>query len=172
MINLKRVITLALLIVAAFILQVSVFPFFSLAHIIPNFMLILVVSIALMRGQVEGMMVGFFGGLLLDIFSGGAIGVYALLYTVMGYLNGYFNKLFYHGNVLLPMGLVIVNCTAYNFVIYITMFLLRKRLNILFYIRRIIIPEVVYTFFIAIFVYSFLLYINAWLEKSEKRSTI
>ena len=90
----KRIITLAILIILCYILQVSVFSYFKLAGIIPNIMLILVVSFALMRGQIEGLLLGFFTGLLIDIMAGDALGFYALLYMLIGYTNGLLCKIF------------------------------------------------------------------------------
>ena len=64
----RRTIVTALTVVACFLLQTSVFEFFKLADISPNLLIVLVSSVAVMRGQKEGMLVGFFSGLMLDIF--------------------------------------------------------------------------------------------------------
>ena len=99
----KRTITLAVLISVCYVLQAGVFSFFKMAGIAPNIMLILVVSFALMRGQTEGMLIGFFCGLVLDVFGGDAIGLYALFYVFIGYINGSFHQIFYANNILLPL---------------------------------------------------------------------
>jgi rod shape-determining protein MreD len=166
----KRVITLAILIIICYVLQASVAPFFKMAGIAPNILLILVVSFAVMRGQVEGMVVGFVCGLLLDIFSGNSLGFYALLYLMMGYLNGLFHLIFYANNILLPLGLILGNSFLYDCVLYVLLFLLRNKTDFVFYLMHIILPEVVYTFLVAIFLYNVFLWINRWLERSEKRS--
>lgn len=46
----------------------TVFQTLSIASIVPNLLLILTVSFGFMRGKKEGMFVGFFCGLLIDIF--------------------------------------------------------------------------------------------------------
>ena len=58
----------ALLIWASFILQSSVFPSLSFAGIVPNLLIILTSSFGFMRGEKEGMWIGFISGLLCDIF--------------------------------------------------------------------------------------------------------
>ena len=164
----KRILVHFILIILCYILQVSVFSFFKLAGIVPNIMLILVVSFALMRGQTEGMLIGFFSGMLIDIMAGDAIGFYALIFLFVGYTNGLLAKIFYANNILLPLGMIFINSVAYNFIVYICQFLLRNRTDLGFYLMHVMLPEVVYTFLIAIFLYNVFLWINQTLEKSEK----
>ena len=75
----RRKVTLALLILVTFILQSTVFQSLAIASIAPNLLLILTVSFGFMRGKKEGLFVGFFCGLLIDIFYGNLIGFYALI---------------------------------------------------------------------------------------------
>ena len=63
----RRKLILAVLILLAFVLQGTVFQTLSIASIVPNLLLILTVSFGFMRGKKEGMFVGFFCGLLIDI---------------------------------------------------------------------------------------------------------
>ena len=66
----KRIGTIALLMVLCFILQTGVFSRLQLAGVTPNLMLILTASFGFMRGRKEGMAVGFFCGLLVDMATG------------------------------------------------------------------------------------------------------
>ena len=66
----RRIIVTAITILVCFLLQTSVFDLFRLADTVPNVLLILVSSVSVMRGQKEGMLTGFFSGLLLDMFYG------------------------------------------------------------------------------------------------------
>ena len=61
----RRKITLAFLILAAFLLQTTVFQYFQIASVTPNLLLILTSAFGLMRGKKEGLMVGFFSGLMI-----------------------------------------------------------------------------------------------------------
>ena len=56
----RRGIVTAVLVFICFILQTSVFELIKLAGIAPNILLIFISSIAVMRGQKPGMIVGFF----------------------------------------------------------------------------------------------------------------
>lgn len=138
----------------------------------PNILLILVVSFALMRGRIEGMTIGFFCGLLIDIMYGGPLGVYAFIYMFLGFINGFFNRHFYVDDIMLPLLLNAGNDILFNVFIYIVFFLLRNRLDFLYYLKYIIIPEVVYTILITLVIYKILLWINTSLETYEKRRII
>ena len=76
----RRKIVLFIIITICYLLQTTIFHWFSFANIVPNLMIIVVSSFGFMRGKKEGMWVGFFCGLLVDIFCGFYIGVYALIY--------------------------------------------------------------------------------------------
>lgn len=168
----KRIITLALTILVSFLLQTTLFQSLKLAGVMPNILLILVVSFALMRGRIEGMTIGFFCGLLIDIMYGGPLGVYAFIYMFLGFINGFFNRHFYVDDIMLPLLLNAGNDILFNVFIYIVFFLLRNRLDFLYYLKYIIIPEVVYTILITLVIYKILLWINTSLETYEKRRII
>ena len=52
---------------------------------------------------------------------------------------------------------------------YILCGLLQNHLGIFYYLKNIILPEVVYTVAVGLILYQILLRINDWLEKDEKR---
>ena len=137
----RRKIVLAVLILVTFILQTTIFQTLSIASISPNLLLILTVSFGFMRGKREGLFVGFFCGLLIDIFYGNMVGFYALLYMYIGFLNGFLYKVFYDEDIKVPMLLVGVSDIAYGLVVYGIQFLLRGRLDVFVYLYRIIFPR-------------------------------
>ena len=166
----RRYITYFLIIGICFLLQTTVFQALAFANITPNLMVIVVSAIGFMRGRKEGLWVGFLSGLLIDIFFGFYLGVYALIYMYIGYINGLFQKRFYPDDIKLPMLLIGGSDIVYNLVVYLVMFLFRSRFAITDYFTSIILPEFVYTMVITIFLYYLLLKINQKLEAYEKRS--
>ena len=145
------------------------FKALTFANISPNLLIIAVSSFGFMRGRKEGMWVGFFCGLLIDIFFGNLIGIYALIYMYIGFINGFFQKRFYPDDIKLPMLLIGGSDLVCNSFVYFFMFLLNGRFQFLYYLKAIIIPELVYTMVISIFLYLLFLKINQKLEKCEKR---
>ncbi len=167
-----RKLVLFAIISICFVLQTTTFTFLSFANISPNLLLIVVTSFALMRGKTEGMYIGFFSGLLIDIFCGFYLGIYALLYMYIGYIAGLFQKRFYPEDIKQPMLLIAGTDLAVNLITYLVMFLTRNRYDFFYYLFHIMIPELVYTMVITIFLYFLLLKINQKLEVYEKRSAI
>lgn len=160
-----------ILTVLFFALQCTLFRTLEIGGITPNLLMILTVSTAFMQGERAGALTGFLGGILSDIFFGSYIGFLALLYTVCGYLAGKVHRAFFPQNIILPMTLIVTGDFVYGFMCYVLMFLFRTRFDISFYMRNVVIPEVVYTTIAAIFFYPVLLKIHTSLEAYERRNS-
>ncbi|SDB09755.1 rod shape-determining protein MreD [Pseudobutyrivibrio sp. YE44] len=168
---LKRILIIALVIYVCFLLQTSVFSRYRLAGVTPNVLLCVVATYGFMKGRRHGILVGFFTGLLLDIFSGSLFGCYALIYMYIGLLNGLFKKQFFGDDLRLPMILIGTSDLIYGVASFVARMGYKSQYNFSFYLLNIILPEVVYTLLVSIFVYYFILYINNWLEKLEKKGS-
>lgn len=166
----KRKVTVAIIIIICFLLQTTVFQVLTFASISPNLLIVVVSAFGFMRGKKEGMFIGFFSGLLVDLFFGNVLGFYSLLYMYIGYVNGFFRSIFFPEDIKLPMLLISASDLVYNLCVYFFMFLFRKQFAIGYYLIHLMIPELVYTLVITIVLYLIILKINQWLEKSEKRS--
>ena len=166
----RRKVNVFIIIAICFLLQTTLFQALSFASISPNLLIIVVSSFGFMRGKKEGMYIGFACGLLLDIFGSGILGFYALLYMYIGYINGCFRKMFYPEDIKLPMLLIAVSDFSCSLIIYFLLFLFRGKFDILYYLLNIMIPELVYTMLITIFLYVIILKVNQRLETLEKRS--
>ena len=165
----KRLIVLAIIILSSFLLQTTVLQSIPYLAITPNLLLIVTFSFGFMRGRKEGIYVGFFCGLLMDLFYGDIIGYYTLVYVYVGYINGIVSKYLVTDIVLLPLGLCLFSELFYNTYVYIFGFLLRNRLNVIEYFNKVIMPETVLTIFCTIFVYGILLIINQKIDVWEKK---
>ena len=162
----RRKVNVFIIIAICFLLQTTLFQALSFASISPNLLIIVVSSFGFMRGKKEGMYIGFACGLLLDIFGSGILGFYALLYMYIGYINGCFRKMFYPEDLKLPMLLI----AGSDLLIYFFLFLFRNRYHFQYYLWNIMLPELVYTMLITIFLYVIILKVNQRLETLEKRS--
>lgn len=166
----KRKIITICIIIACFILECTVFPSMSFASITPNLLIIVTSSFGFMRGKKEGMMVGFICGLLFDIMFSDLIGFYTLIYTVLGYANGFFRKIFYPDDIKLPLILIAASDFLYGNIVCIFMFIMRSRFHYFYYLKSIIIPELIYTILVTLVLYQIILQINRKLESEEQRS--
>lgn len=151
---------LGILCAAAALLQTTLLSYIEVASIRPNLPLILTASFALMCGKSSGMLVGFTAGALLDLFGGGVLGFYALIYTWIGYLAGGAYRIFYDDDIKTPLLLICMCDLGYGLYQYLTTFLFRGRVHFFFYLGRIIIPEMIYTTIFAVFIYQLNYYVN------------
>lgn len=156
----KRLIVYFIEIMICYIIQSAMFRYMALANVMPNLLLILVVSAAYMRGKMTGLLKGLFCGLLVDLTYGSIIGLYGFIYMIIGYLMGHTNKIYSDDDYTLPILFVAVSDFIYGFLYYVLEFLLRGRLNFLYYLVRIILPEIVYTVVASIILYKLLHIVN------------
>ena len=168
--SILRKVIVTLFVVLCFILQCSVFNSLALGGIIPNLMIILTSSFGFMRGEKEGLLIGFSCGLLCDSFFGSFLGFYARVIMYIGLVNGKFSRSFYPEDIKLPLALIIVSDISYGLICYILMFLLRGRFHFPYYFTSVILPEALYTIVVTIILYPLFLKINQKLEEKEKRS--
>ncbi len=163
----KRTLVNVILILTAFTIQNCVFPLIPVLVSTPNLLLILTFSFAFMDGRRMGMIYGLLAGILLDLFYSGPFGFYTLFYVYVGYGNGSCTKYFYEDFVTIPLVLSIVNELAYNLYVYVFRFLIRGRLDFMYYFRELMVPETIFTVVTTLFLYRLLLYINRKLRAYE-----
>ena len=134
----KRIICSFVMMIILYLIQTTIFNKITVAGIKPNVVIILVVLIGYKYGK------------------------------IIGYLVGFSNKLYTNDSTLIPLGLVGASDFMLNFLIFITGFLLRNRLDLPYYMMRIILPEVVYTIIVSVLLYRIMDYIYVKLETIGK----
>ncbi len=158
-----------ILILAFYLLQVTLGSVIEIGGIKPNLLIILPVLFGFLHGKNEGMFVGFFAGFMYDIFFSGLFGFSSLVFVYIGYFSGVFYQKYEETEMLIPLGLLLAGNFSFGFLSYIGNFLLHNRLNVMYYISRFILPEVVYTLIIAVVLYKPVAFLNKKLEPRNKR---
>ena len=148
----RRIIEI-LAVIICFLLQCTFFHAISFAGIVPNLLIILTSCAGFIGGRRDGMITGFAAGLLTDIFYGRLIGVNALIFLYIGYVNGFGNRVFYPEDVKFPMVFIALSDIACLFLQYFFGFLFRARLELPYYFAHIMIPEIIYTMVVTIIIY-------------------
>lgn len=151
-----RNIVLGIYILAAFLLETTVFKNTAVFYAAPNILLILTVSTGFMRGKKAGMVTGFICGFLYDAIFGTIIGLHALLFVLAGYIAGIFYKVFFDNNLRVPLTLVTIMDIVFNLLLYFIFFFMRGRTAFFSYLFQCILPEAVFTFIITFFLYKIL----------------
>ncbi len=150
----SRPLTDILISVLIFILQTTVARFLAIRGIVPDLVLLWVITIALRRGQLPATIAGFTMGLGLDVMSGpdGVLGLSALAKTIGGFLAGYFYN---ENKVLQTMGgfqlpLITALVSLIHNLIYFLLFLQGSGLGWAAMVGLYGIPATVYTTAIAV----------------------
>jgi Cell shape-determining protein len=168
----RRSFVILLLIIISFLLQSVLFSFHNVRGIAPNLLLIVTMSFGIMRGRREGLLTGFVSGFLYDIFFGTLIGPYCFLFMIIGYLNGAFHKQYLMEDVMMPVFIIIVDETVFDFVTFVAAFLLRNRTNLSFYFVHIFLPHILSTVIATIVIYRIYVRINKAIKKRVEKNEI
>ena len=155
------------LIIVNFVLQTALFPHFAIMEVTPDTALVLIASYAILRGDIEGAIFGFFAGLVQDAMGGLFLGLFALLGFLTGYVCGKPFRDFFKDNYFLPFFVIIVVSLVYQFVLYVGTILVFGQLDFWFYFRSIILPKTIYTASLSVPVYALLHFINSKIERYE-----
>lgn len=160
------------LVVFCFILQNTVLKALELGAVSPNLLLVITASFGFIGGRKEGMFMGVICGLFVDIFYGQLFGYYILLYTLIGYANGFFHAVFYDLDIKQPMFLIAFSDLAYGLIQYFFQFLLRGKLDFGFYFTSVILPEFLYTVVLILIFYRPILKLYEKLNKLDNTGSV
>lgn len=163
-----RGIAVLIQILLLYLMQTSVFTSFALAGVVPDLLLIPVVAIAFMRGSNKGMVTGFVCGLMIDLTYNSFLGLFALMYTFIGFLTGFANKIYDENDYTSPVILVSVSELLYNLLYYVFFYFLNGKLNFGFYLYRFMIPKVIYTVLISLLLYRLFNLENIFFKRFDR----
>ena len=156
----KQVLISIATVLILFILQTGLFHYLSFDGIVPNLLLIVVCSYGFLRGETEGVIAGFFCGLLIDIFYSRMYGFNSLIFLYLGYFNGMLNRFYMENEIKLPIAFIGISDLIYSVVTYCLRFLLNGKFDFGFYFIKIILPEFLYTLGVSLLLYPFLRFLE------------
>ncbi len=163
-----RIAILVLISIINLIIQSTFCVYFDKLFILPNTMLILVISYSVARNDIEGALFGFFNGLLFDIFFGRVIGLYALVGLVTGFISAKPFRELSPSNFLMPNIMIFTMTIFYELFFYVLGFLFMGRTDLPYYFIHIILPEAIFNVILGVFIYPMVYYLNKFLVKLEK----
>ena len=108
--GLQRVVALFLVVIVALALQSILLVQLTILRVIPQLVLVVVVSLAYSDGERFGVVAGFLGGLMQDLQQPGLpVGLYALVYTLVGFGVGSFRQYVNSESVWMPVLAVMIS---------------------------------------------------------------
>jgi len=145
-----------LVVLLLFLLQTTVMPYFSVGKAIPNLLVMITGIYAILRGERDGIYTGFACGVLLDSFYMNVVGIHALIYLYIGYVCGLAHSRYEEQDVRMPLAVIVLGDLAALMLEYLLFYVLRGNFCFRFYLRKIVLPEVLYTLAFAVIVFPLL----------------
>lgn len=149
----KKILVLASVVYFACLIQSTILDYVEIIQIKPNFLLVVAVTIALNRKDMESAFMGLFCGLGMDILIGKAIGWYAICLFLVCFCIGIVNPKLFKDNPLIPVFFVFTSSIAVETTYYLIHSFLKGYEDIVFVFTTLVFPESVYNAVIALPVY-------------------
>jgi rod shape-determining protein MreD len=156
-----RIAVYTLYIFLIMLIQSTVLEYARIYNVKPNLSIIFIVSVALLRGNVEGAAIGFFFGLSQDIIAGKVLGFYALLGLYLGLIIGSLNKRLYRENIFVVIFFTFIASFIYESIVGLVGLFSFDKIEMIFIIKNEILPESIYNSIVSIFIYVFVIKINS-----------
>ncbi len=162
-----KYIAYTLMAVINIILQSTVFESFAIIDIKPNTALIIVVSVAFIQGEGDGIFTGLVTGFLQDCLFSAYLGCNMFIYATIGMICGYCFKAFFKESFLLPLAIVAGADIFYSFAYYVLNLLLMGYSNFFAFVLPKVLPELVYTVLISAFLYRIVYTVTEFLNSRK-----
>lgn len=152
---------LVVVLVIAVLLQTAVAPHLRLLGANPDFALIAVVCVALIKGSETGAVFGFLTGILTAIALMEPFGLSAFVLVIVGYFAGRYAETADLSTGLAPLIAVFFATLAADVLLALAQFLLGRQVPLGFFLGRVLAPSLVFNTLLAAPVY---LPVRLWLK--------
>ena len=144
---------LIIVFIVIYLLQTIFFNHFTIAGIMPNVFIILMLYIGLYMGRTMGVIYGIVYGIFLDIWVGKSIGLTSIALAMIGLISGMFDKTLSKDSRMTVLLMGIVCTVIYETVLYFMQYMAYAiNLEILSFIKTLLV-EVVYNMLLIIILY-------------------
>lgn len=171
----KRVIihiSLIVVTILIYFLQANFFSWFSIAGIMPNIFIILILFIGLFGNKTMGTIYGLMIGLLLDFIIGTKVGINSIGLGLIGFLATVFDKNFSKDSRMTIMVMVVVATAIFEIICYLLNYLLLATNIEIINFLKILGIEMIYNLILTIILYPFLQKFGYSIENEYKGNRI
>jgi rod shape-determining protein MreD len=146
------------------IFEATLFQFSRINGIKPDFVIILIISYAILEGGAYSSAIGLVSGLLIDILYGRALGINAFSYMITGYIFGQARENVFRDSIIPPalfnFAAVVIYQHIYFLLMYLTGNLLHDGILYSQILFSIILPQGIYNAIVGAVIYRFFLRLN------------
>ena len=102
------------------VIQTTIIPLVSIAGVLPDLILVLLVFYSIKTGHIYGAVLGFIFGFFFDLITGSLLGSAMISKTLVGFIAGYFSNenkrdLYLHSY---PFILIVLLCSIIDSIVY------------------------------------------------------
>lgn len=147
--------------------QSSLLPFIAFHGVSADLLLLLVVSVAFLRGAKVGALVGFLAGLLQDLATGTFFGVDIFAKMLIGYGCGHFSRRLFKEQMMLPL-MAVVAATGLQYAIWLIFsWLLGYSVPLLTHWRHLLLPMLAHNVVFALPVHVSVSKLSTWMQEKK-----
>lgn len=155
-----------------YFLEVDVFPFITIAGIIPNLFIVFILFVGLFANSIFAIGFAVVGGILIDSVNSPFIGGTAIMLTIIAFLASYFDRNFSKENRITIILMVAGATAIYEIGIYLLRFaIVGFDLEIMAAVKIILI-EIVYNVLISIIIYPLMQKAGYAIDRVFKRNNM
>lgn len=158
------IIYLIFFIVLIFTLQIMLIDGRTVLGVKPNLILITVIVVSLWFGLYAGSFYGLIIGIITDILFGNNIGMFTIVYSIIGALIGFFSYNYRKENKIALVYVTVIATAVFEFVQYIMYFVISSHYNSILYLLYQLFATSVLNVVIVFIVYSLLYKILSFFE--------
>ena len=155
-----------------YLLQSIFFNGFTIAGIMPNIFIILMLFIGLYMGRTYGIIYGIIFGIFLDIWIGKTLGLTSIALALIGVISGLLDRTFSKDSRMIVILMGIICTIIYEMVLYFMQYIaLGINVQILQFIK-ILLVEIIYNVIIIIILYPLIKFTGYEIENEIKGNKI
>lgn len=155
-----------------YLLQSIVFTNFTIASVMPNMFIILVLFIGLYMGRCMGTIYGIIFGVLIDLWIGQRIGLTSIGLALVGIIGGAFDKNFSKDSRIIIIFIGVLSTIFYEVLLYVCNIIFMKINVEIFAFIKILLLEILYNVLIIIILYPLMRNIGNQIESEIKGDKI
>ena len=155
-----------------YLLQSIFFNGFTIAGIMPNIFIILMLFIGLYMGRTYGIIYGIIFGIFLDIWIGKTLGITSIALALIGVISGILDKTFSKDSRMIVILMGILSTIIYEIALYFMQYIaMGINVEILQFIKILLI-EIIYNVIIIIILYPLMKFTGYEIENEIKGDKI
>jgi len=151
------------LVAVALLIQLTLLNFFTVLGLKPDLILIIIVVLALLKGEQEGSISGFLAGLSQDFFSSSLLGINALAKTSLGFICGVLKTRIFPEHIIYLVPLITFFASLlHSLMVFFIFRSFGMEYNFILNVKQIFLPEALFNSILSPFIF---LIVNRILSK-------